>query len=128
MARSVLIATEDSGLYAVLSAEIEALGFEVHWATDGHDALEIALGESPCVVFTDVTLAVFNGMELCEHLRADPLVPRELPIYLLSDDALEPHALERVGVTGVFPKTHGGDALRELVVSAAEAVPELPAD
>lgn len=128
MDRSVLIATEDSGAYAVLSAEVEALGFEPLWATDGHDAYELALAEEPCVVFADNVLSVFTGLELTARLREDPEIPRELPIYLLSDDALEPHVLERSGLTGVFPKTHSGDRLRELIYSAAERVPELPRD
>jgi len=128
VARCVLIATEDSGAYAVLSAEVEALGFDALWATDGHDAYELVLAEEPCVVFADNVLAVFTGLELAARLREDPEVPRELPIYLLSDDALEPHVLERSGLTGVFPKSHSGDTLREMIYSAAERVPEIPRD
>lgn len=120
----VLIATSDSALAITLSAEIEALGHEPLWEADGHAAHMAALESQPKVVFMDTTLPVHTGLELAALLRADPDLPRELPLLLLTDDAVDPHTLERNGITAVFPKTHEAAALREILVSAVNSVPE----
>jgi len=65
----------------------------------------------------DTRLATFSGFEVCEMLRADPGVPHELPIFLLSDDEVNPHVRLHIGATGVFPKTHGAHELQELLSS-----------
>lgn len=111
----VLIATEDFQAYRVLGAECEAEGHEAVWAVDGMDALEQTLGRGPDLVLLDPRLATFSGYELCEILRADPKVPGGLPIFLLTDDEVNPHVLMRIQASGVFPKTHGAHEVREFL-------------
>lgn len=120
----VLIATDDSKLADILCAEIAGLGEDPICEADGYSAQVAALAHAPRVVLLDATLPVFNGLELAALLRADPDMPRELPIYLLTDDAVEPHALERAGVTGIFPKTHDAHQVREVLVDALRAIPD----
>jgi CheY-like chemotaxis protein len=88
----------------------------------GHTAFDTAIAHQPSVVLLDVNLPVHTGLELAALLRADPDLPRGLPVFLLTDDAVEPHTLERNGVTDVFPKTHDAAMLRELVVAAVHTV------
>ncbi len=119
----VLVATDDAALGNALSCEIEALGFEALWEVDGHSAHIAAVERQPHAILLDANLTIHTGLELTALLRADPDIPRETHIYLLSDDAFDVHALEQAGVTGLFPKTHEGAALRELLVEAVHAVP-----
>lgn len=114
MAR-VLIATEDATLQAVLAAECAGEGHDTLWALNGQEALELGTGSGPDLVFLDPVLAVFSGVEACGMLREDPEVPGGLPIFLLTDDDVNPHTLARCGATGVFPKTHAAAELRELL-------------
>ncbi len=120
----VLIATSDSGLAITLSAEIEALGHEPLWEADGHTAHEAALESQPKVVFLDTNLPVHTGLELAALLRAEPDLPRELPVFLLSDDAVDTHTLERAGITALFPKAHDAATLRGILVEAVRTVHE----
>jgi len=118
MAR-ILLATQDTVLYETLDAELSGEGHETVWAPDGAEALALALEEALQAALLDRSLPVYPGLTLCAMLREDPDIDRGLPVYVLSDEALEPHAVERAGVTGVFPKTHEAGALRELVSAAA---------
>lgn len=122
---TILIATDDASLGANLSAEIEGMGYDARWETDGYAALEAAMEQTPHAVLADANLSIHTGIELAGLLRAEPALPKEMQVILLSDDAFEPHALERAGVSKVFSKSGDGAALRELIVDAVGAVPWL---
>jgi len=119
----VLVATDDAALGNALTCEIEALGLDALWEVDGHSAHVATLDRLPDVLLLDANLTIHTGLELATLLRAEPDLPRETHIYLLSDDAVEIHTLENAGVTGVFPKAHDGAALRELLIDAIQAIP-----
>ena len=112
---TILIATEDSLAYGVLSAEIEGEGFEVLWAQDGYEAIELTRAQKPSAVFMESKLSIFNGFEVAETLRSDPDVPADLPIYLYEDDAVEPHRFEQAGFTAQFLKKHAYQDIREIL-------------
>lgn len=111
----ILIATEDSHLHRILAAECEGEGHTTAWAAHGEDARQMALAEGPDLVFAELHLAIFSGLELCELLRADPTMPSGLPFVLVTDDEVNPRHLVRCGVTDVFPATHALHELRELL-------------
>lgn len=114
---TVLIATIDSTLFDTLSAEVAGEGHTVIWAGDGQDAYNLALEQRPDIVFTEEELPIFNGYELAEMLQGDPEVPSALPVYLLANEAPEPHRFARAGFTGRFPREHGYFELRELLAA-----------
>lgn len=114
MAR-VLIADDHDETTAVLSAEIEAEGHEVILASTGLEAKERVLADRPNIVFLGPALAVHDGYETCSMLRGDPDVPEHLPILLLGGSELDHRRMERSGLSGSFPRQHGGADLRELL-------------
>jgi CheY-like chemotaxis protein len=116
MAR-ILLATSDAALSAALEATLEGAGYGVHALDTGIDVLETALAEAPDLVLLDHALAVRDGLETTDLLRADPEIPRELPILLLADDAPPSPVLERHGVSAVLPKRLDAALLLERVVS-----------
>ena len=111
----ILIATEDSVAYGVLSAEIEGEGFEVLWAQDGYEAIELTRSEKPSAVFIQINLTIYSGFEVAETLRSDPDIPAELPIFLYEDDAIEPHKFEQAGFSAQFLKKHAHQDTREVL-------------
>ena len=122
---TILIATDDAALYTILSAECAGEGHETIWAANGHEALELALAHGPDLVCLDLPLAIFTGVEACTMLREDPTVPASLPIYLLTDDEVSPHVVQRCGATGIFPKTHAAADVRELLAEELQHVDRL---
>lgn len=113
----IVLATSDTRLYDVFSAEIAAFGHEVFWASTGQEAYELVLTQAADAVLLDMQLPVFNAFETCEMLRGDPEVPAKLPVVLLTDEDIDPHKFERSRLSLVFPKTHLAQALNEALVS-----------
>lgn len=111
----VIIATDDVSVYMPFSAEIEALGYEALWATNGLEAVMDTERKKPLVLFLDERLPVLNPYETCERLRMMPEFHRDLPIYLVTHNETDPRARDMSGFTGEFPAAHGAWALQELM-------------
>ncbi len=111
----MLIATDNVGLYQVFAAELEGDRHEVHWAVNGKEAFDMLVESMPDLAFLDVHLPLFSGLGLSKLIRAEPAIPPEFPIVLLSDDPIDPHVVEKTRVSAVFPKQHLAQDLRELI-------------
>jgi signal transduction histidine kinase len=59
-------------------------GFEVLEATNGAEALELAVSSRPHVVILDVALPVLNGYEVCRRIKADPALAGVQVLHLTS--------------------------------------------
>jgi PAS domain S-box-containing protein len=69
--------------------------WEVLRASNGRQALEIALGESPDLVITDVMMPEMDGFELLKALRANRKT-RSTPVIMLSARAGEESRIEHL--------------------------------
>lgn len=116
---NILLATSDADLQSIIEAEVTALGYDLVWATDGLGAYDEALSAAPMLVLLDRRLEVFDGLEVCRRLREDPEVPDHLPVFLLTDEDLDPHTIEKARLTGIFPKTHGALETADLLAKYA---------
>lgn len=112
---SALVATDNAALYQVLSAELEGENLDVYWAVNGKEAFDMTLEMTPDLAFLDAHLPLFSGLALSRLLRAEPSLPPELPIVLLSDEPIEPHAREKARISAVLPKQHQVQELREMI-------------
>jgi DNA-binding response OmpR family regulator len=73
---SALVVDDDPTVGDVVGAYLERAGFEVHRATDGASALDLAAAATPDVVVLDLMLPGIGGLEVCRRLRRDhPRVP-----------------------------------------------------
>jgi CheY-like chemotaxis protein len=115
MAR-ILLATGDAALQTILEAELGGEGHEVTWVTDGKEAYDTALASVPDLVFLDLSLPIFNGLETCVMMREDPELPPRMPIVLVTDEEVNVRLLEKYRVTELFPKTHAAHELCDLAV------------
>lgn len=112
----VLVATEDLLAQEQMVATIESEGYETVTANDGFEAQEVAVKEQPDLILLEPKLAVFDGFETALALREDPEISNEVPIVMITDEAVDPHKVERFRITELFPKTHGSVHLRDMVV------------
>ena len=73
MSRSVLIVDDDPFIRKLVATTLEDVaGFRLTEACNGREALEVARGEPPELVFLDVDMPEVDGYEACRRLRADP--------------------------------------------------------
>jgi two-component system cell cycle sensor histidine kinase/response regulator CckA len=69
---TILIVDDLSTNRDLLTAVLDHSGHRLLYATDGGEALRIAIAEPPDLVVTDVLMPVMDGYELVKELRARP--------------------------------------------------------
>jgi len=79
----ILVVDDDRRVVDLLNIALAAHGYRVITASDGEEAVRMALGKRPDLVVLDVRLPKKSGLEVCEILRQDPDDPH-LPIIMVS--------------------------------------------
>lgn len=75
----VLIVEDTLDTRALLKAVFEAEGYEVLEATDGIEAVEVALAELPDAIIMDMSLPRIDGTTAVKLIRREPAL-RETPV------------------------------------------------
>jgi len=73
MSKKILIVDDQSFIRTLLEFTLEQLadeGVELLLASDGDQALELALREEPELILLDVAMPTVDGYEVCEQVRA----------------------------------------------------------
>ncbi len=112
---TAVVGTDDREMMETLGAEAEALGYAPIYAANGLEIAQETRRKCPGLVFIDASILVISACACCQELRQDPSLPGTLPIFLLSDNARNPAMLERCGFTGLLPKRHNFQDLREFL-------------
>jgi two-component system, sensor histidine kinase RpfC len=85
----VLIAEDNLLNQKVIGKILETAGYDIVFASNGDDALEIMDSGAIDVVLMDVNMPVLNGLEATKHYRASTLDLSHMPIIGLTADATE---------------------------------------
>ncbi len=74
MTRAVLVVDDDQFIRKLVATTLEDVSeFDLHEASDGVEALEVAQDKQPAIVFLDVDMPRMDGIDTCRRMRADPL-------------------------------------------------------
>lgn len=65
----ILVADDDSQILDLITEHFESFDCELLTASDGEQALEMALEHEPDLVILDVMMPGLNGWEVCRYLR-----------------------------------------------------------
>ncbi len=108
----VLIADDDPSITWFIADLLRAAGCEVHEASDGQQAFEIACRTTPHLVLADIVMPHLDGFGLCRAMRRDPIL-KHVPIVLLSwkDDLLQRVRELGVGAAGYLRKESDSTAI-----------------
>jgi len=71
MTDRILIADDDPDIARFVEVNLKLDGFDVDVATDGEQALKLALDRQPALVLLDVMMPKLDGVEVCRRIRAD---------------------------------------------------------
>jgi two-component system KDP operon response regulator KdpE len=69
VADDILVIEDEPAMVRVLQVGLEARGYRVRIATDGHSALDAVQYEEPAVVLLDLGLPDMDGLVVCEQLH-----------------------------------------------------------
>ena len=79
----VLAADDDEDILELVAFRLERSGYTVLRASDGEEALRVALEAKPDLAVLDVMMPKLDGYELTRRLRAEDATSR-MPIILLT--------------------------------------------
>jgi len=78
----ILVVDDNQDSASSLAALLNLTGHQTHTASDGAEAVAVALTFLPEVVLLDIGLPTLNGYNVCRQIRAQPDGPRVLLIAL----------------------------------------------
>ncbi len=114
--RSILIADDDSTMQAALSESVRRLGYDVHLASDGHEALERAMVLKPWLVLSDLKMPRLGGIPFVRELKKR--LP-ETTIVLMTAYGTVETAVEamKVGASDYLLKPFSADLLERILTN-----------
>lgn len=71
----------------MLSRRLKRKGYDVVFALDGAEGVEMAFAELPDVILMDISLPVMDGWEATKRLKADPRT-QAIPVLALTAHAM----------------------------------------
>lgn len=106
MTRRVLVVDDDDDIREVAQASLEMIGgWEVPVASNGQDALDLAVEDPPDAILLDVMMPTMDGPTIVRRLQADKRTC-DVPVVLLTAKVQPPERRrwEQLGVAGVLAK------------------------
>lgn len=122
MPATVLVVDDSPTAQRLIRLAVEAGGYRVLTASDGDEAIDVALREGPDLVVLDIILPKKNGFQVCRHLKALPETCG-IKVVLLSSKSHEMDILwgKRQGADGYLTKPFESEQLLTCIVSALQA-------
>lgn len=82
----ILIADDNPMNLDILRARLASHGYEILLARDGAEALAVAVEKLPDLILLDIMMPKMDGIEVCQRLKADGLLPF-MPIIMVTAKA-----------------------------------------
>ena len=104
-ARPRLLVVEDNDEVRQYLQQLFAADYEVLAAADGLEGWQLALGQAPALVISDVMMPNSDGLELCQRLKQHPKTSH-VPVLLLTARTAALHEVEGLdlGADDYVPK------------------------
>lgn len=106
MRNKALIIDDNKGDIELLKVYFleHGLHYEVFWAANGEEGLQIASEQHPDIVFLDINLPGLDGYAVCEVLRATATKPLHIIMMTGSKDPNARKLAEEYGADGFCTK------------------------
>lgn len=98
--KRILIVDDDPHISELVYVNLDAAGYEVDRASNGHEAIDRIAIVHPDLVVLDVMMPEMDGWELCKAIRDDPEC-RDIRIVMLTARDTDRDKMIGKGVFGV---------------------------
>jgi two-component system alkaline phosphatase synthesis response regulator PhoP len=94
--KKVLIADDEPDILEIISYNLQLHGYTVFTAKDGEHAIRLAQEVHPDLIILDIMMPKKNGIEVCKHLRTQPVFQDTIIVFLtaLNDELSHVRGLE----------------------------------
>ena len=79
----ILLAEDEPHIARLVTFKLERVGYDVRWAKDGGEALEMFQNFIPNLVLLDVMMPIMDGFEVLKKIREDDRLS-DIPVIMLS--------------------------------------------
>ena len=124
MPKAVLVVEDEVGVRRVLVRLLTECGFRTVEASNGREAIQRLMDETPAAIVIDLLMPVMSGLEFLKALRRNPFY-RTIPTVVMTG-ALDPAVQEIAGVPTVHKPNieRLPEMLRALIQPNATPLPE----
>jgi len=105
----ILVVDDEPRYVRAIQANLEASGYEVLTARDGHTAIELVASESPDLILLDIRMPEMDGYEVCRRIRDFSVTPI-IMLTALAEDADKVKGLD-TGADDYVTKPFSADEL-----------------
>ncbi len=114
--RMVLVVEDHPATQSALADVLTEQGWEVALAFDGETAIRLAREVHPAVVWLDLNLPTISGFDVCEQIRADPMLNDVSIVMTSARHSLDVRANSlEAGADAYLPKPYDVDELMRVV-------------
>lgn len=115
---SVLIIDDDFAVREAIGAGLRLEGYDLLFAENGAEALEVLKESTPRVVILDLKMPVMDGLEFLSNLRLNPSDAFSVVVLTANMDDESAEACYQAGVSALVKKPFGLNELRGAVQTA----------
>jgi CheY-like chemotaxis protein len=121
-AQTLVMVVDDSKVVRIKTGRLLAQHqYQVSYAADGLEALQLLQTQCPDIVITDVEMPGLDGFELTRHIRADARTAHIPVIMITAADDRHREQADAVGVSVLLGKPYPEDVLVAHIAEAMQA-------
>lgn len=98
MSKTILLVDDTQTVIMTERMMLSELGFTIHTAKNGVEALKLAATIKPDLVLLDIVMPEMDGIETCRRLKEDPTT-RGIPVVMVTTKG-EPDKVEEAFLAG----------------------------
>jgi len=112
--RTILVVDDEPRIAEAVTMNLELEGYQVSCASNGQEALRKATEELPDLIILDVMMPYMSGYEVCERIKAEPMLNGSYVIMLTAKgQEIDRQRGEEVGADEYITKPFDPDYLIE---------------
>lgn len=112
----ILVADDSADNVAMMSLYLQQHGYRVVTASNGEDAINVALQTMPSLILMDISMPTLDGLGATRRIRADEVL-KDIPVVAVTAFGTEgfQRAAYDVGVSGYLTKPINLERMAQLI-------------